>query len=189
MRYFFVVVVRLSVLALFGILPGTARPANAPPPGTAESTYALPVIAPAPDASYALNALQNREDLIRQRASAATSDAQLLELDALSRRVAEDVDKLITGSLQPDLARTHAQLDVLGAMPAADTGSETPAVARTAVRHTEKATRGQHLAVEPKNRGGSRSEKWRTDRVKAIHLEKAHGIALSHGFMCTLHVA
>lgn len=130
MRYFFMVVVRLSVLALFGIHPGTARPANAPSPWSAESTYALPVIAPAPDASHALNALQNREDLIRQRASAATSDAQLLELDALSRRVTDDVDKLIANSLQPDLARTHAQLDVLGAMPAADTGSETPAVAR-----------------------------------------------------------
>jgi len=97
--------------------------------------------------------------LIRQRASAATSDAQLFELDALSRRAADDVDRLIASSLQPDLARTHAQLEVLGAMPAAATGSETPAVARTAVRHTEKATRGRHLAVEPKNRGGSRNEK------------------------------
>ncbi|MFL9966320.1 DUF3772 domain-containing protein, partial [Paraburkholderia sediminicola] len=77
-----------------------------------------------------LNALQDKQDEIRQRASSATSDAQLLELDALSRRVAEDVDRLITTSLQPDRAKAHAQLDVLGTAPPPESNAETPAIAQ-----------------------------------------------------------
>lgn len=85
------------------------------------------------DTSQALGALQARADGIRQRASSATSDAQLLELDTLSRQAAGDVDGLMTMSLQPMLARTHARLDVLGAPPAAGAGGETQAVAQRRV--------------------------------------------------------
>nr|WP_326491256.1 DUF3772 domain-containing protein [Paraburkholderia sp. HD33-4] len=85
--------------------------------------------------------MQAREDGIRQRASSATSDAQLLELDALSRQTADEVDTLIATSLQPVLARTRAQLHVLGAAPAADAGAETPAVARQRVALTNRQAR------------------------------------------------
>ncbi|MEW9583322.1 DUF3772 domain-containing protein [Paraburkholderia sp. DGU8] len=77
-----------------------------------------------------LEALQDKQDEIRQRASSATSDAQLLELDAVSRHVAEDVDRLISTSLQPDRAKTQAQIDVLGAAATPGSNAETPAIAR-----------------------------------------------------------
>lgn len=141
MRHFLPVILRLIVLAAAGIVPGVACPANAPPVGMEEPSYVSPASAGGQEATLTLNVLQNREDMIRQRASAATSDAQLLELDALSRRVADDVDRLMANSVEPDLARTHAQLEVLGAVPAAGTSSETPAVARQRDALTAQQTR------------------------------------------------
>jgi potassium efflux system protein len=128
MRQVLLIFLRLIILALTGVIPAVASSADISATGSGDPVHIVPTAGASRDAAQALAALQNREDRIRQRASTATSDVQLIELDALSRRVADDVDRLIANSLQPDLARTHAQLDVLGAAPAADAGSETPAV-------------------------------------------------------------
>ncbi|CAD6537575.1 hypothetical protein LMG28727_03473 [Paraburkholderia kirstenboschensis] len=124
------VILRLIALMMFG-LASTALNAAALPPSSLDAPADVsPSIGGGPTALQTLNALQTRQDQIRQRASTATSDAQLFELDAQSRHVAEDVDRLITTSLEPDRAKTHAQLDVLGAAPASDSAAETPAVAQ-----------------------------------------------------------
>ncbi len=124
------VILRLIALMMFG-LASTALNAAALPPSSLDAPADVsPSMGGGPTALQTLNALQTRQDQIRQRASTATSDAQLFELDAQSRHVAEDVDRLITTSLEPDHAKTHAQLDVLGAAPASDSAAETPAVAQ-----------------------------------------------------------
>ncbi|WP_321945285.1 DUF3772 domain-containing protein [Paraburkholderia sp. J10-1] len=119
------VVVTLPALAPFAVC--AAEPMRS---GTDGSAHVSGDARVETDVSLALEALQTREDGIRQRASSATSDAQLLELDALSRQAANDADDLITISLQPARAKTHAQLDVLGAAPAPGASAETPAVAQ-----------------------------------------------------------
>ncbi|EEA00198.1 MscS Mechanosensitive ion channel [Burkholderia sp. H160] len=129
MRQVLLVTFRLIVLALTGLLPTLACSTATSPTG-ADGGYFLPVAGAGSDAAEALNALQAREDAIRQRASTATGDAELIELGSLSRRIAYDVDRLLAASLQPELGKTQAQLDVLGAAPVAGPSSETPAVAR-----------------------------------------------------------
>lgn len=128
MRHVLLIVLRLIILALTGVIPAVACSADISATGSGDPVHIVPTAGTSPDATQALAAFQIKEDRIRQRASTATSDVQLIELDALSRRVADDVDRLIANSLQPDIARTHAQLDVLGAAPATGAGSETPAV-------------------------------------------------------------
>lgn len=64
----------------------------------------MPTPGAGPDVAQALVARQNREDRIRQRSSTAISDVQLIELDALSRRVADDVDSDV-GTGKPDCNR------------------------------------------------------------------------------------
>jgi small-conductance mechanosensitive channel len=140
MRQVLLVTFRLIVLALAGLLPAVACSAGTLPPGT-DSGYFPPIAGVGSDAAEALNALQAREDAIRQRASTATGDAELIELDSLSRRIVDDVDRLVATSLQPELERTHAQLDVLGAAPAAGARPETPAVARQRDALTAQQTR------------------------------------------------
>ncbi|MCC8391103.1 DUF3772 domain-containing protein [Paraburkholderia sp. MMS20-SJTR3] len=120
----------VAVSALAPVAAGAASTWSARSEDTADVSADGPVEA---DTPQALGALQARADGIRQRASSATSDAQLLELDTLSRQAATEADSLMTLSLQPMLARTHAQLDVLGAPPAAGAGGETLAVARQRV--------------------------------------------------------
>lgn len=129
MRQVLLVTFRLIVLALWGLVPAVACSAGNPPAG-ADGGYASRIAGVGSDAGEALNALQAREDAIRQRASTATGDAELIELDSLSRRIVDDVDRLVATSLQPELERTHAQLDVLGAAPVAGARPETPAVAQ-----------------------------------------------------------
>ncbi|MCP3705679.1 DUF3772 domain-containing protein [Paraburkholderia sp. CNPSo 3274] len=127
MRQVLLITFRLIVLALSGLVPAFACAAGTPPLAP-DSGYFVPIAGVGSDAVETLNALQAKEDAIRQRASTATSDAELIELDSLSRRIVDDVDRLVATSLEPELERTHAQLDVLGAAPVAGASSETPAV-------------------------------------------------------------
>ncbi|RKR37707.1 DUF3772 domain-containing protein [Paraburkholderia sp. BL17N1] len=124
------VILRLIALIMFGLASAALNAAALPPSSLDAPADVSPSMGGGSTTLQTLNALQNRQDQIRQRASTATSDAQLFELDALSRHVAEDVDRLITTSLEPDRAKTHAQLDVLGAAPASESAAETPAVAQ-----------------------------------------------------------
>ena len=140
MRQVLLVTFRLIVLALSGLLSAVACSAGTLPPG-ADSGYFPPIAGVGSDAAEALNALQAREDAIRQRASTATGDAELIELDSLSRHIVDNVDKLVSTSLQPELERTHAQLDVLGAAPLAGARPETPAVAQQRDALTAQQTR------------------------------------------------
>ncbi|WP_028230809.1 DUF3772 domain-containing protein [Paraburkholderia mimosarum] len=140
MRQVLLVTFRLIVLALWGLVPAVAYSAGNPPAG-ADGGYASRIAGVGSDAGEALNALQAREDAIRQRASTATGDAELIELDSLSRRIVDDVDRLVATSLQPELERTHAQLDVLGAAPVAGARPETPAVAQQRDVLTAQQTR------------------------------------------------
>ncbi|WP_425497744.1 DUF3772 domain-containing protein [Paraburkholderia ultramafica] len=129
-RQVLAVIFRLIALTMLGLIPAASNAETVPPFSLDAPADASRPTGASPEASQMLDALQHRQDQIRQRASTATSDAQLFELDALSRRVAEDVDRLITTSLEPDRAKTHAQLDVLGAAPASESAAETPAVAQ-----------------------------------------------------------
>ncbi|MFT0170743.1 DUF3772 domain-containing protein [Paraburkholderia mimosarum] len=140
MRQVLLVTFRLIVLALWGLVPAVAYSAGNPPAGV-DGGYASRIAGVGSDAGEALNALQAREDAIRQRASTATGDAELIELDSLSRRIVDDVDRLVATSLQPELERTHAQLDVLGAAPVAGARPETPAVAQQRDVLTAQQTR------------------------------------------------
>ena len=140
MRQVLLVTFRLIVLALWGLLPAVACSAGGPPTG-ADSGYVAPIAGVGSNATEALSALQAREDAIRQRASKATGDAELIELDSLSRRIVDDVDRLVASSLQPELERTHAQLDVLGAAPVDGARPETPAVAQQRDALTAQQTR------------------------------------------------
>ncbi|MFP3565015.1 DUF3772 domain-containing protein [Paraburkholderia sp. SIMBA_030] len=150
MRLVLLIIFRLIALTVPSLIPAALCAATLPPLGIHAPAYQTPSAAEEPDALRVLNVLQDEQDEIRQRASSATSDAQLLELDELSRRVAEDVDRLITTSLEPDRAKTHAQLDVLGAAPAPETNAETPAV--TQQRSTLGARQAQ-LDTELKQAG------------------------------------
>ncbi|AUT66433.1 DUF3772 domain-containing protein [Paraburkholderia terrae] len=129
MRQILLIIFRLIALTVPSLIPAVLCATTLPPSGMHGPVFTPTFTAAGPDALKVLNALQDKQDEIRQRASSATSDAQLLELDALSRRVADDVDRLITTSLQPDRAKTHAQLDVLGAAPDPGTNAETLVVA------------------------------------------------------------
>ncbi|MGF6446736.1 small-conductance mechanosensitive channel [Paraburkholderia youngii] len=129
MRQVLLVTFRLIVLALWGLVPAVACAAGVPSPG-ADRDYVAPIAGVGSEAAEALNALQAREDALRQRALRATGDAELIKLDSLSQRIVDDVDKLVATSLQPELERTHAQLDLLGAAPVAGARPETPAVAQ-----------------------------------------------------------
>ena len=151
------VIFYIIALTMFGLSPVASNAATTPPLSTDASPDASPSVSPGSEALQKLKALQEEQDEIRQRASTATSDAQLLELDALSRRAAGDVDRLITTSLQLDRAKTHAQIDVLGAVPASESAAETPAVAQQRVLLTgrqlqldaelkQAATIGENLA-------------------------------------------
>ncbi|MBB3258664.1 small-conductance mechanosensitive channel [Paraburkholderia bannensis] len=140
MRQVLLVTFRLIVLALWGLVPALAFSAGNPP-GGADGGYASPIAGVGSDAGEALNALQAKEDAIRQRASTVTGDAELIELDSLSRRIVADVDRLVASSLQPELERTRAQLDVLGAAPVAGARPETPAVAQQRDVLTAQQTR------------------------------------------------
>jgi Spy/CpxP family protein refolding chaperone len=129
-RQVVVVIFHLIALTMFGLIPVASDAARLPHFSIDTPAHASPSMGAGSEALQRLNALQDKQDQIRQRASTATSDAQLFELDALSRSVAEDVDRLITTSLEPDRAKTHAQLDVLGAAPVSESAAETPAVAQ-----------------------------------------------------------
>ncbi|MBB5467028.1 small-conductance mechanosensitive channel [Paraburkholderia sp. CI2] len=129
-RQIVAVIFHLIALTMFGLIPVAANAATLPPLSIDAPADSSPSMGAGSEALPRLGALQEKQDQIRQRASTATSDAQLSELDALSRRVAEDVDRLITTSLEPDRAKTHAQLDVLGTAPASESAAETPAVAQ-----------------------------------------------------------
>ncbi|QCP48442.1 hypothetical protein FAZ95_04095 [Trinickia violacea] len=87
---------RLIVVALLALAPFAAWAA---PPTSPEADGIAHVSGYArveTDVSQALGALQTWEEGIRQRASSATSDAQLLELNALSRQAADEADSLTT---------------------------------------------------------------------------------------------
>src|SRR4051794_18970761 len=124
------IIFRLIALTVPSLTPAALYAATLPPPGIYAPASHLPSTVMGADALETLDVLQDKQDEIRQRASSATSDAQLLELDAESRRVAEDVDRLISTSLQPDRAKTQAQIDVLGATATPESNAETPAIAR-----------------------------------------------------------
>ncbi|MEX3896669.1 DUF3772 domain-containing protein [Paraburkholderia sp. BR10954] len=129
MRQVLLVTFRLIVLTLWALVPAVACSAGGPSDG-ADRGYVAPIAGVGSEAAEALNALQAREEAVRQRASRATGDAELIKLDLLSRRMVDDVDTLVATSLQPELERTHAQLDLLGAAPIAGARPETPAVAQ-----------------------------------------------------------
>ncbi|WP_429495135.1 DUF3772 domain-containing protein [Paraburkholderia youngii] len=172
MRQVLLVTFRVIVLALWALVPAVACSAGGPSAG-ADRGYVAPIAGVGSEPAEALNALQAREDALRQRASRATGDAELIKLDSLSRRIVDDVDKLVETSLQPELERTHAQLDLLGAAPVAGAMPETPAVAQQRdVLTAQQARLGAQLRQARSIKGDLANVDAQIGRLLHEHLKK-----------------
>jgi potassium efflux system protein len=107
----------LIMTALWAMLYAHGAYAGISSDAAANAPTANAPLARSGHASPALKEVEEERDRLRERASNATSDMQLIALDSAAKRDADRLDNIMSGVLLPERAKVEAQLDVLGPAP------------------------------------------------------------------------